>query len=114
MPGGYHYLTVRLREDGPARCAINKIYNAVRLAGPARAGDRAAAWDDVRRLFAFIGNEGALARLEETILSDGSLIAVPTASALEGRADSADVYFTAWERLGDPGEAAATPRRTMT
>jgi hypothetical protein len=114
MPGGYHYLTVRLREDGPARCAINKIYNAVRLAGPGGAGDRAAAWDDVRRLFAFIGDEGALARLMETVPSDDSLVVVPTASALEGRADSADVYFTVWERSGEPGEAAATLQRTMT
>lgn len=91
----YHYLTVRLSAR-PPRHAINKIYEAVRLVDP-RSDLRALdAWRDVAGLFRSAGREAALSDLRARLQEHDRLHVVPTATALEGNGDSADVYFTAW------------------
>jgi hypothetical protein len=91
----YHYLTVRLGA-APPRYAINKIYDAVRLADPSSRSALREAWADVAGLFSAAGREQAFAQLAPLIKSSPALRVAPTASALEGRADSVDVYFSAF------------------
>jgi hypothetical protein len=91
----YHYLTLRLA-DGRPRYAMNKIYNATQLLEDAPRRRRA--WQDVAALFELAAASVELSRLLETLRALGPLVIAPTATALEGRLDRADVYFTALGR----------------
>lgn len=91
----YHYLTLRLG-PGRTRYAVNKIYNAVRLLEDTPLRRRA--WHDVAGLFELVGAEAHLAQRLERLGSLGTVAVAPTATALEGRLDRADLYFTAIAR----------------
>ncbi len=102
MPGGWYYLTLRLASDGAHRYAINKIYNTVEIGfrgAPLAAGE---AWEDVRRLFDRANHGPTLDALRRMLGELPDLIVLPTATALEGDADSTDLYMAAWERAHSP------------
>jgi len=87
----YHYLTLRLG-PGRTRYAVNKIYNAVQLLGDGPLRRRA--WHDVAGLFELVAAEARLAQWLERLGSLDGVVVAPTATALEGRLDRADLYFT--------------------
>ena len=60
------------------------------------------AWEDVRRLFDRAKNGPAIDALQSTLRELPDLMVLPTATALEGDADSTDVYMAAWERERSP------------
>jgi len=101
----HYYLTLRLG-DGPPSCAVNKIYEAVRLVDDARARRRA--WHDVARLFELAHAEARLAAVLRELGALERACVVPTATALEGRLDRVDVYFGVWQRPASEGAASAS------
>lgn len=95
-PGGWSYLTIRMRPDEPTRYSANKIYNHVQV-GFTRGGEGIpAAWADVGGLFAVAGQAATLARLRADLAGIAGLRVVPTASALDAGGRQADVYCGAW------------------
>jgi hypothetical protein len=95
LPGGYFYLTLRLDPERPCRYAMNRIYNHVQLGFADGGAGLDAGWADVARQFECAGQAAALHDLRARVGAP-DLRVVPTASALEDEARSADVYFAAW------------------
>ncbi len=95
LPGLFHYVTVRVAQNEPARYALNKIYNPVRIYSDTSGRAYADTWSDVERLFAR-GARASGQRLRELFGAPPGLYVVPTASALEDEGRSADVYCAAW------------------
>ena len=95
LGGGWYYLTVRCRPGRPWRYAINKIYNAVQLGFTAPPPGAADAWADVAALFESAGTTSSLHALYGAFRGSG-LVALPTATALEGDGDQTDIYLAAW------------------
>ncbi len=96
LPGGWYYLTVRLRPGQPHRYALNRIYNPVQLGfaeGPPTLED---AWADVARQFRVAGQADALTELRAAFAACADVRVVPTATALEDGGRSVDVYVAAW------------------
>lgn len=98
LEGGWYYLTVRCRVDQPWRYAINKIYNPVQIGFTAPLPGPAEAWADVAALFDGAGNRTELDELRSVLRGSG-LVALPTATALEGDGDQTDIYVAAWSGL---------------
>ncbi len=99
LSGGWHYLTVRLREGEP-RLALNKIYNPVQDAFTTR--DRFhACWRDALGLLRAAGREDDVRDLIRFLQASPHLRAVPTATAISTSPVSggleADLYLTAWD-----------------
>ncbi|MEC8423947.1 MAG: hypothetical protein VX000_09230, partial [Myxococcota bacterium] len=95
LEGGWYYLTVRCRVGQPWGYAINKIYNPVQIGFTAPLPGPAEAWADVAALFESAGNRSELEGLR-TVLRGSDLVALPTATALEGDGDQTDIYVAAW------------------
>lgn len=98
LPGGWHYLTVRLGA-GPPRLAINRIYNPIRDAFTTADRFRAC-WGDALSLLRWAGQEDRARALVAALRANPRLRAVPSATALSlapGGAPEADLYLTAWE-----------------
>lgn len=100
MPGQFYYLTVRARSGEAPSYSINKIYDVAALVNAKRSEE---AWVDAGGLFDLTGDRTAFERLRA--LTMGTL-AIPTATALEDRSQTADLYVAA-VRLTD---AAARPQ----
>jgi len=88
----FYYATVRLGRD--VRVAVNKIYEHERLGFGANRGAWGDAWGEVERLFRAAGRGiEPIVALREKL---ATLLLVPTATAVERRGQSADVYLAAW------------------
>jgi hypothetical protein len=103
LPRSWHYLTVRMDPGRPPRYAINKIYNHVQVGFEGEPGLLQRAWNEVDALFAASGRPPA-----SELRGDGAdgVRVVPTASAWEAGARSADVYCGSWavEPAADGGD----------
>jgi hypothetical protein len=102
LGGGWHYLTVRLR-DGEPRLALNKIYNPVQDAFTTR--DRFhACWRDALSLLRTAGREADVRDLLGFLQASPHLRAIPTATAISTSPGSdgleVDLYLTAWDLSG--------------
>jgi len=93
----WHYLTVRMRADEPARYALNRIWDHTRV-GFSTPAALSGAWGEVRALFARAGQTDAFAEIRAAVDALADLRVVPTASAFERGGTSADVYLAAWPR----------------
>lgn len=103
LSGGWYYLTVRVEAAAAPSYTINKIYNAIQDGFTVGQDGARAAWADVERLFAGAGTMPALSRLYDTLRGSG-VVALPTATALEGGGRQTDVYLGAWQvRRGSGG-----------
>lgn len=91
----WHYLTIRMEAGEPARYAINRIWEHVRVGfgGPAAMAE---AWAEVGALFARAGKRRAFDELVSVREELHALRLVPTAAAYESAGTSADVYLAAW------------------
>lgn len=99
-PGGWYYLTVRMRPGEAVRYSANKIYNPVSTGFTQNGAGLPAAWADVAGLFAVAGQSDTLERLRVDLLECPDLRVVPTATALDAGARQADVYGGAWDLTG--------------
>jgi hypothetical protein len=99
LQGGWYYLTVRCLPGARWRYAINKIYNPVQIGFTAPRPGPGDAWQDVAALFERAGTHPNLQALYATLRGSG-LLALPTATALEGAGDQTDIYLAAWAKGG--------------
>ncbi|MCO4769221.1 MAG: hypothetical protein KDA24_04270 [Deltaproteobacteria bacterium] len=89
----YYYATLRLEDE--LRVALNPIYDVHRR-GFGADGALDDTWDEVRALFAAAGRTDE--DIDAVVDTLPSLRLVPTATAVERRATSADLYMAAWPR----------------
>ena len=98
LRGGWYYLTVRCLPGARWRYAINKIYNPVQIGFTTEQPGPSEAWNDVASLFQQAGTHENLNALYRALRGSG-LLALPTATALEGQGDQTDIYLAAWSRM---------------
>lgn len=96
LPGGYAYLTVRLRPGEAPRYSANRIYNVTQAAFTRGGEGLGAVWADVGGLFAVAGRGEVLDALRAGLREEPGLRVAPTATALDDTG-GVDVYAAAWE-----------------
>ncbi len=97
LADSWYYLTVRMVPGADHRYAINKIYNHVSIGFDDEGPSLDDAWADVGALFRRAGRKAAFAELRSAADALPGVRVVPTATALEHGATSADVYCGAWQ-----------------